>query len=264
MFIRSACSMAACLLLTACAMTPPQPVAQPPPFAVGAAQPVAVANVPAAPAPAASTMAPAAPVAMQAPAAQPLVPAPAASVASTPSAPVTAPVATPQPPEHRAHGAETRPLAMRKPKPARQAPATPSPTTLGALTGHIALVGSRGQSVLPEDSAQTLVYFVPASGNALPVPGSYTVFTHDRQFDPRGMAVPLGSTLKFTNLDDFRHNVYSVTPGSQFDLGYQASGTSASQTFTHAGLVLISCHVHHARALNLLVVPTRYATRLDA
>lgn len=125
-------------------------------------------------------------------------------------------------------------------------------------------MGSRSESVSPSDDTQTIVYFVPNSGNALPAPGNYTVFTHDRHFDPRAMAVPLGSTLKFTNLDDFRHNVYSVTPGSVFDLGYQAGGSSASHTFTHGGLVLISCHVHRAMALNLLVVPTRYVVRVHS
>lgn len=132
------------------------------------------------------------------------------------------------------------------------------------LTGRVTLTGSRGQSVLPTDVTQTLIYFVPATGNVAPRPGHYTVFTHDRHFDPRAMAVPLGTTVTFTNLDDFRHNVYSLTPGSTFDLGYQPGGSSDAHTFTRAGLVLISCHVHHAMALNLLVVPTRFAVRLDA
>lgn len=142
--------------------------------------------------------------------------------------------------------------------------ANPPHAALVALTGHVTLTGSHGQSVSPIDATQTLVYFVPATGNVAPLPGHYTVFTHDRHFDPRAMAVPLGSTVTFTNLDDFRHNVYSLTPGSSFDLGYQPGGSSDAHTFTHAGLVLISCHVHRAMALNLLVVPTRFVVRLAA
>ncbi|MGH8124386.1 MAG: cupredoxin domain-containing protein [Rhodanobacteraceae bacterium] len=254
MFIRYAASMAACLLLAACAMTPPQPVAKPPPLAAILAPPAPATTVskPVTPAPVVT-------VTMQA-----FKPAPASSMPSAPEPPGVTRTPKPVPVGHRPHVAEKMRGATRKAEHARRASATPPHIALVELTGHVDLTGSHGQRVSPADYAQTIVYFVPAARNVLPVPGNYTVFTHNRHFDPRAMAVSLGSTIKFTNLDDFRHNVYSVTPGSVFDIGYQAGGSSVSHTFTHAGLVLISCHVHHAMALNLLVVPTRYVARLGA
>lgn len=144
---------------------------------------------------------------------------------------------------------------MEKPKPA---------TATAELTGRVALTGSRGQRVSAADYAQTIVYFVPDAGTPTPRPGHYSVFTHDRDFNPEAMAVPLGSTLTFVNQDDVRHNVFSVTPGSAFDLGYQAQGASASHSFNRPGLVLVSCKVHRSMEFDLLVVPTAFVAQVGA
>ena len=112
------------------------------------------------------------------------------------------------------------------------------------------------------DLADTLVYFVPKSGNIAPRPGTFTVFTHDRAFDPAVMAIPAGSTITFDNMDDVRHNEFSVTPGSTFNLGYQTPGEKTAHVFAHGGLVLVGCLVHRAMELDLLVVPTTFVTRV--
>lgn len=112
------------------------------------------------------------------------------------------------------------------------------------------------------DFADTLVYFVPASGKVLPHPGAFTVFTQNRAFDPAAMAIPLGSTVTFTNLDEVRHNEFSVTPGSAFNLGYQAPGQKTAQRFARPGMVLVGCRVHRGMELDVLVVPTAFVTRV--
>ncbi|MEO9078867.1 MAG: hypothetical protein ABI268_06095 [Rhodanobacter sp.] len=137
-------------------------------------------------------------------------------------------------------------------------------TATQQISGHVALTGAHGQKVVAGELADTLVYFVPADGDSRAKPGHYTVYTHNRDFSPEALAVPQGSTVTFVNLDDVRHNVFSVTPGSTFDLGYQSAGDKAAHVFAHAGLVLVSCHVHRAMELDMLVVPTRYAGKVAA
>ncbi|HWU77193.1 MAG TPA: hypothetical protein VN043_11880 [Rhodanobacter sp.] len=132
------------------------------------------------------------------------------------------------------------------------------------LSGHVELVGGRGQQVVAGEQVDTLVYFVPGAGAAHAKPGHYTIYTHNRDFSPEAMALPEGSTVTFVNLDDVRHNVFSVTPGSSFDLGYQAAGEKADHVFSHAGIVLVSCHVHRSMELDLLVVPTPYFAKVAA
>ncbi|MEP7185144.1 MAG: hypothetical protein ABI767_04835 [Rhodanobacter sp.] len=132
------------------------------------------------------------------------------------------------------------------------------------ISGQVSLSGSRGQQVAAGELADTLVYFVLSKGGARVKPGHFTVYTHNRDFSPEAMAIPTGSTVTFVNLDDVRHNVFSVTPGSSFNLGYQGSGEKASHAFGHAGVVLISCNVHRSMELDMLVVPTPYSTKVAA
>lgn len=132
------------------------------------------------------------------------------------------------------------------------------------VSGSVALSAGPGQSVAPGDIANTLVYFVPAKGRVHIKPGHFTVYTVNHDFRPAAMAVPEGSTVTFTNLDELLHNLYSATPASTFDFQFQASGQSISHSFTHAGLVLIGCSVHRSMELDLLVVPTPYVSQVGA
>lgn len=132
------------------------------------------------------------------------------------------------------------------------------------IEGHVALKAGQGQRVSPGDFADTLVYFVPKSGNVAPKPDAFTVFTHHHAFDPVAMAIPEGSTIIFDNLDDVRHNEFSVTPGAAFNLGYQAPGQKTAHIFARGGLVLVGCLVHRAMELDVLVVPTTFVTRVAA
>ena len=131
------------------------------------------------------------------------------------------------------------------------------------VTGHVVLSAGPGQSVDASDIPNTLVYFVPAKGRVHVKPGHFSVYTVKHDFRPAAMAVPLGSTVTFTNLDELLHNLYSATPNSTFDFQFQASGQSISHSFTHDGLVLIGCSVHRSMELDLLVVPTPYISQVD-
>lgn len=176
-------------------------------------------------------------------------PAPAAPLPKAAPVPRTVVVATSRPASAPASRAEA------------VGPATVSRTT---LSGRVSLVGSRGQQVAAGEQADTLVYYVPSKPSGRTRPGQFTVYTHNRDFSPEAIAVPLGSTVTFVNLDDVRHNVFSVTPGASFNLGYQASGEKASHAFGHAGVVLVSCNVHRSMELDMLVVPTPYAAKVAA
>lgn len=130
------------------------------------------------------------------------------------------------------------------------------------VSGQVTLSAASGQQVAAGEQIDTLVYFVPATGGVRAKPGQYSVYTNHRDFSPEAMAVPQGSTVTFVNLDDVRHNVFSVTAGSAFDLGYQAAGDKVAHVFTRAGVVLIGCNVHRSMELDLLVVPSPYYAKV--
>jgi plastocyanin len=137
-------------------------------------------------------------------------------------------------------------------------------TNHSEISGKVSLVTAAGQSLAPGELTDTLVYFVPKHGKVRVHPGTYTIYTVNMDFRPAAMAIPIGSTVKFTNLDQLLHNLYSATPDSTFDFQFQASGQSVAHTFTHAGPVLISCNVHRSMELDLLVVPTPYVVQVSA
>lgn len=117
---------------------------------------------------------------------------------------------------------------------------------------------------MPGELIDSVVYYVPDAGAPRPQVGRFNIYTLNRDFKPAAMAVPIGSTARFVNQDEVRHNVFSVTPGNAFDLGYQAPGQSADQVLNRAGVVLVSCNVHRSMETDVLVVPSAYAAKVGA
>jgi len=68
-------------------------------------------------------------------------------------------------------------------------------------------------------------------------------------FIPEVMAVAVGTTVEFPNLDDQYHNVFSYSKPKRFDLGRYPTGESRPVTFDKPGVVKIYCEIHeHMRA----------------
>ncbi|MDN5924338.1 MAG: hypothetical protein L0H70_05000 [Xanthomonadales bacterium] len=268
-------------LLSACTTTPmvpmasssalPQTVQPPAPHATASASasmpmmaPAASVQAPIqvtvhASAPAAKTHQP--PVALAAISAAPVVPAaPAAKPALKPQ-----PQASTSTRQRLPHAKAPVKATTRMPRIAISPPHSKPTLQQTQIQGRITLSASSEQPVSAADLANTLIYFVPtaAAARALPHPGNFTVYTSHHQFNPGAIAIPLGSTLHFTNLDGVDHNVYSATPGSSFNLGYQSHGETTSHAFAHDGLVVINCNVHSSMEVDVMVVPSTYVTRSD-
>ncbi len=189
-------------------------------------------------------------------------PAPSAAPAPTPAAPTIAVVPA---------AATAVPAMAPASTPAPEAPpVTRKPATVAAseatleLRGRLTLAAGRGQALVPGELVDSVVYYVPDAGAPRPRAGRFNIYTLNRDFKPAAMAVPIGSTVRFVNQDEVRHNVFSVTPGSTFDLGYQAPGQSADQVLSRAGVVLVSCNVHRSMETDVLVVPSAYAAKVAA
>jgi plastocyanin len=192
-----------------------------------------------------------------------------------PPAPTPAPAVAPAPAPRRAirSAPAVKPVVPAKPdapalveKPAAPAPAEPVPsatpdvseTVGGSLRGQLELIAGSGQSLSADEMSHAVVYFVADSGKVAAKPRQYRIYTHNKQFEPESLVIPLGSTISFPNQDEILHNVFSVTPRSSFDLGIYGEGKSADYTFKQTGLVLINCNVHQAMQANVLVVDTPY------
>ena len=78
----------------------------------------------------------------------------------------------------------------------------------------------------------------------------------NKQFVPRVLVVPVGTSVSFPNRDTVRHHVYSFSPNKTFELKLY-TGTSASPVvFDKAGTAVLGCNIHDSMAAWVVVVET--------
>ena len=75
-----------------------------------------------------------------------------------------------------------------------------------------------------------------------------------REFAPKVLAVPVGSTVSFPNFDPVYHNVFSRSPARPFDLGIYRSGLTRELAFEKEGIVRVGCNLHANMAAYVVVV----------
>ena len=75
-----------------------------------------------------------------------------------------------------------------------------------------------------------------------------------KRFDPRVLAVPVGTTVEFPNFDRIFHNVFSLSSTAAFDLGLYRNGDFRPYTFKSPGLVKVYCNIHPQMAAYVMVV----------
>lgn len=130
-----------------------------------------------------------------------------------------------------------------------------------SVNGKVMFLTKRGQKPVVNE---TLVW-LDALGRAPKRPGStFTMTTRGKAFLPHVVAVPAGSTVTFPNEDPITHNLFSVTPGSTFDLGLYRKGPGKPQKFVAPGVVNVYCNIHPQMSAVLHVMATPYYGFTDA
>ena len=100
-----------------------------------------------------------------------------------------------------------------------------------------------------------LVMLYPSSGSYKKrTPKQRVVEQRNKQFSPRLLAIPPGSTVAFPNFDPFYHNVFSLSTTQPFDIGLYKDGQSRSMKFDKPGLVRLGCNVHARMASFIFVI----------
>jgi plastocyanin len=84
------------------------------------------------------------------------------------------------------------------------------------------------------------------------------------QFAPGLLAVRRGSVVRFPNMDDEYHSVFSYSKARRFDLGrYQRDETAPTLRFEQTGIVRLFCEIHDHMRGTILVLDTPYFTRTE-
>ena len=80
--------------------------------------------------------------------------------------------------------------------------------------------------------------------SALAVAADHVITQKGRLFSVESISIKKGDTITFLNDDTVPHNILSLSPGSEFNLGSQQPGASTPVTFNTAGEFNVICAIH--------------------
>ncbi len=81
----------------------------------------------------------------------------------------------------------------------------------------------------------------------------FEVAQKNKAFSVKELTIKAGDTVKFTNQDNFFHNVFSLSDLKTFDLGSYPKGEFKSVTFDKAGKVEVECAIHPSMLMTINV-----------
>ncbi|AVP97384.1 hypothetical protein C7S18_09335 [Ahniella affigens] len=150
-------------------------------------------------------------------------------------------------------------------KPAPPSSATASATASTGVLKGVLSVSANGQALRATEGMDAVIYYRPKTPVAVTAEAEPAIMTTRRkQFVPRILAVPQGTTVRFPNEDPILHNVFSTSTENAFDVGQYGKGDGKSHVFDRIGLVRVYCNVHHSMYGFVLVLDTPFHGRADA
>lgn len=129
----------------------------------------------------------------------------------------------------------------------------------GNVTGQMSIVERPG--VHTADLADAVVWLEARGGGAPPARSRAQIVMESREFVPRVRVVSTGSAVGFPNQDPFRHNVFSKSGPSEFDLGLYGRGDSKDARVERAGVYPVFCNIHAKMSAFIVAVPTPYVAQ---
>lgn len=140
------------------------------------------------------------------------------------------------------------------------------PVAAAVVTGSVSVTPSdtaRGRA--PVTSAGVVVWLEPEDHRSTTaVARRVAQMTQQRkQFVPHLLAIPVGTTVEFPNLDPIFHNAFSNIDGQPFDVGLYPPGSARRVLFRRPGVVRIFCNIHQSMNAVIVVAPTPWIAVSD-
>jgi plastocyanin len=106
---------------------------------------------------------------------------------------------------------------------------------------------------------------VPEPAGA-PGPSVATVIQRHVSFEPHVLPIMVGTKVRWPNADDIFHNIFSMSETKDFDLGlYTKDKMPVPEIlFDKPGQVDVYCAIHSKMHCIILVLPSRYFTKVSA
>jgi plastocyanin len=82
----------------------------------------------------------------------------------------------------------------------------------------------------------------------------HLITQQDRAFSQSEISLKAGESIVFKNADQVTHNVFSVSPGMEFNIRRQAPGGSSTVVFSKPGVAEVRCSIHPKMKLIVTVI----------
>lgn len=92
-----------------------------------------------------------------------------------------------------------------------------------------------------------------AIGTGSAMAGEHLVSQKSRKFTPAVLEAKVGDTVVFLNDDRFAHNIFSETPGHEFDIRKQMPGDRHTIELTKRGAFEVRCAIHPRMRMRIVV-----------
>ena len=145
-------------------------------------------------------------------------------------------------------------------------PATTSPErTISRYRGKENLVKiDKSEDCVCNPGLFSVVYLTGENLPQAAIPDSVrSMAQKDKTFVPSVLAVTVGCTVEFPNLDPFFHNVFSYSAVKQFDLGRFPQGETETVTFDKPGIVKVFCEIHYSMRAYVHILESPYFATSD-
>ena len=141
-----------------------------------------------------------------------------------------------------------------------------------AATVTVVVTGADGQPAPNVVVQLTPAHPLPFRPPAAPV----VIAQRDIHFVPYLTAVPVGTTVRFSNEDPYDHHLRSepggpfgnIAPAKEFEMRLAAASgdkvASSELKFDKAGVIVLGCHLHSSMRGHLFVSDTPYVAVTDA
>jgi plastocyanin len=114
------------------------------------------------------------------------------------------------------------------------------------------------------DNSNAVVYLDKIPGKTFTPPSTPIPLDQvNLTFVPHVLPVLVGTKVAFPNSDDIRHNVFSPTSWSKFNLGTYPKSTTKYYVFEKPGTVTLLCNVHAEMSAYVIVTETPYFAVTD-
>jgi plastocyanin len=126
------------------------------------------------------------------------------------------------------------------------------------LSGQVELTNSQDSAARKHNYSGVVFWLQPVDRDQhIPVVSRHAEMKQqNKHFTPHVVAIQVGGTVDFPNLDPIFHNAFSKFAGQQFDIGLYPPGTSKPVSFGKPGIVQVFCNIHSTMSAIIDVVPT--------